>query len=489
MHNSTGVTAGILVAGVLVVLAGAMVSIHFGRRAKTAGDWLSARESLPLPVVVITQFGAAAGGGVLVAHVGIAYADGWAVFVYEFCVLAGFVILALIAKWLRANDFRTLPDVLVRLYGSSRSLTVIAGLAALFLPFGWVCTQFGSFASLFGQLTGYPKVVLVALILVGSVAFVLPGGLTSVAWTDFFFGIIKIVLALGLAGYCVHLAGGWSSVVQRVPAGLAGPSSLGAAGQEQMWLWVAAIVPSTLSNQIYFQRVFATKRLGQARLGLVLAGVTMLVSGVYALLIGLAVRALEPGLRPESAAGWLLTRLPPAILIVFGAFMVAMIVSVSGAALQSAVTSVVSDLKEKAFHRTGTDRSNVALSRRVTVVLGLAAGVVSLLFPSVLAWMVAIYAYSASVLTVPIFAGYALSKRYELTPRVAVTAMVAGLVACAAANLADTTVPYVVYGLAASVCGLLAALVLDPSVGRVSRTGRVTATPAGRARRERSPGR
>ncbi|MFD2417212.1 sodium:solute symporter family protein [Amycolatopsis pigmentata] len=461
MPKSTGVTVSILLAGILVILAGIAISLYYGKRAKSAADWLSARESLPLPVVVITQFAAAAGGGVLVAHVGIAYAKGWAVFVYELCVCAGFVLLALLAKWLRANGFSTLPDVLARLYGNDRTLATLAGLAALFLPFGWVCTQFSAFASLFGQVTGYPKAVLVAVILIGSVAFVLPGGLTSVAWTDFFFGIVKIVLALGLAGYCVHLAGGWHSIVTRVPAGFTDPSSMGRAGQEQIWLWIAAIIPSTLSNQIYFQRVFATKKLGHARLGLVLAGATLLISGVYALLIGLSVRAMKPGLSPESAAGWLLTQLPPAVLIVFGAFMVAMIVSVSGAALQSSVTSVVGDLKEKVFRREGTDRSNVSLSRKITVLLALCAGVVSLFFPSVLAWMVAIYAYSASVLTVPIFVGYALAKRYPLTPRVAITAMVAGLGGCAAANIAGTTVPYVVYGLAASFCGLIVAFLIE----------------------------
>lgn len=383
------------------------------------------------------------------------------VFAYELCLLSGFVILALLARWLRANEFRTLPDVLARLYGNNRALSTFAGLATLFLPFGWVCTQFGSFASLFGQLTGFPKVVLVALVLVGSVVFVLPGGLTSVAWTDFFFGIIKIVLALGIAGYCVYLAGGWSSIAERVPSGLTAPASLGSAGQEQIWLWVAAIVPSTLSNQIYFQRVFATKNLKHARLGLILAGVTMLVGGVYALLIGLSVRSLNPNLQPEAAAGWLLTQLPPAILIVFGAFMVAMIVSVSGAALQSAVTTAVSDLKEKVLGRQGTDRSNLSLSRKLTVLLALLAGAVSLLFPSILAWMVAIYAYTASVLTVPIFAGYALAKRYVLNPRIAVTSMITGLTGCAAADIAETSVPYVVYGLAASLCGLLAAFLVD----------------------------
>ncbi|HJP73770.1 MAG TPA: sodium:solute symporter family protein [Pseudonocardiaceae bacterium] len=475
MRDSAGVTTGVLLVGVLVIAAGAVLSIYFGRRATSAGAWLSARESLPLPVVVITQFAAAAGGGVLVAHVGIAYAGGWAVFVYELCSTAGFLILALLAKWLRTQQFKTLPDVLTRLYGGNLTLSTIAGLAALFLPFGWVCTQFGSFAALFGQLTGYPKVVLVGLILAGSVVFVLPGGLTSVAWTDFFFGIIKIVLALGLAGYCVYLVGGWTAIAHRVPPALTAPSSLGSVGPKQIWLWVAAIIPATLSNQIYFQRVFATKKVGQARIGLVLAGLTMLVAGVYALLIGLSARALKPGLRPEAAAGWLLTQLPPGILIVFGAFMVAMIVSVSGAALQSAVTSVVSDLNEKVLRRTGTDRSNISLSRKVTVVLGLVAGVISLLFPSVLAWMVAVYAYSASVLAVPIFVGYVLSKRYPLSPRVAVTAMLTGLIGCASANIADTTVPYVVYGLAASLGGLIVAFLIDRA-RHVTRSSPASAT-------------
>lgn len=460
MTGSPLLTAAVMAAGAVVVGLGALLSVHFGRRARTVGDWLTARGSLPLPVVAVTQFASAAGGGVLVAHVGIAYAHGWSVFVYEFCVAAGLMLLAVIAPWLRSQDFRTLPDVLSRIYGSHRGLVTVGGIATLALPIGWVCTQFGAFAALFSELTGYPKTVLVGLVLVGTVAFVLPGGFTSVAWTDFVFGIVKIVLALGIGAYCVSVVGGWGVVADRLPE-LAAPSSIGHAGSERSWLWVAAIIPSTLSNQIYFQRVFATRDLRRARAGLVLGGATMGFAGIYALLIGLAVRVMNPRLDPEAAAGWLLTQLPPAVLVLFGAFLVAVIVSASAAALQSSVTTAVADLKQKVLRRPGTDRSNLVASRVATVVIALLAGCVALYFPSVLGWMVALYAYSASVLTVPVFAGYALSRRYALGRGVALSAMVCGLVGCGAAQIAGTTVPYVVHGLGSSLAGLLVAFLLQ----------------------------
>lgn len=460
MTESSLLTAAVMGAGAIVVGLGALVSVYFGRRAKTAGDWLSARGSLPLPVVAVTQFASAAGGGVLVAHVGIAYAHGWSVFVYEFCVAAGLMLLAVIARWLRSQEFRTLPDVLSQIYGAHRGLITVGGLATLALPIGWVCTQFGAFATLFSELTGYPKIVLVGLILAGTVAFVLPGGFTSVAWTDFIFGIVKIVLALAIGAYCVYMVGGWGVVVDRLPE-LATPSSLGHAGSEQSWLWVAAIIPSTLSNQIYFQRVFATRDLSRARTGLILGGATMAFAGIYALLIGLAVRVMNPRLEPEAAAGWLLTRLPPAMLILFGAFLVAVIVSASAAALQSSVTTAIADLKQKVLRRPGTDRSNLVSSRVATVVIALIAGCVALYFPNVLGWMVALYAYSASILTVPIFVGYALSRRYTLGRATALSAMVCGLAGCVAAQIADTAVPYVVYGLGSSLAGLLVAFLVD----------------------------
>ncbi|RCG29231.1 sodium:solute symporter family protein [Streptomyces diacarni] len=458
--NSTGQIVAIVLASLLIIALGALLSLYFGKRAKNSDDWLAAPESLPLGVVVITQFATAVGGGVLIAHVGIAYAAGWSVFAYEGCVLLGFLGLTLIARWLREQRFTTVPDIVSRLFGASRPVTAMAGVAALIVPFGWLATQFVAFAKLFGELTGISSTVLILTITAGSLVFVLPGGLTSVVWTDFVFGIFKIVMSLVVAGYAIHLAGGWSGVTGSVPARLWQPSGLTAAGGEQIWLWVAAIVPGTLTNQLYFQRVFATKKVSDARRGLVLSGVTILVGGLYAGCIGLAVRAMNPGLdNPEDAAGWLITRLPAVLLVVYGAFLVATIISTTGAALQSVVANVIRDLYQNVFGRGRGDRETVSLSRIVTVLVAALAATLAILFPSALDWLVASYAYSAATLAAPVFGGYLLRRRFPLRPAAALASMLAGIAGCASAQLLDTTVPYAVYGIAASVLALLALLV------------------------------
>ncbi|GAB3562152.1 sodium:solute symporter family protein [Amycolatopsis endophytica] len=454
--GSTAQIAGIVLASLLVIGAGAAMSLYFGRRAKTSQDWLAANESLPLFVVVITQFAAAAGGGVLIAHVGIGYSSGWSVFVYEGCVLVGFFLLMLIAKWLRQQRFTTVPDVVTRLFGENRLLTSIAALAALVVPFGWIATQFVAFARLFGQLTGIPLPVLVTVITIASLTFVLPGGLTSVAWADFVFGLFKITMAIAVALYGIHLAGGWTHLTETVPSRLWSLEGVTAVGWKQIWLWAAAIIPGTLTNQLYYQRVFATKRIGDARRGLAFSGLTMLISGVYAGCIGLAVRAMNPNLADqEDAAGWLLTQLPSWMLIVFAAFLVSTIVATSGAALQSVTANLTRDVYQNIVGRKPGERRTVAVSRLLTVVVSIVAAVLAVVFPQALPWLVATYAYSAAALAAPIFLGYLLHRRRTLTPATAIAGMVAGIAGCGTAQILDTTVPYAVYGIAASAVVLL----------------------------------
>ncbi|MDA3624171.1 sodium:solute symporter family protein [Saccharopolyspora sp. WRP15-2] len=454
--GSTGQIAGVIIASLVVIGLGAAMSVYFGRKAKTSQDWLGATESLPLFVVVITQFAAAAGGGVLIAHVGIGYKSGWSVFVYEACVLVGFLLLMLIARWLRQQRFTTVPDVITRLFGQNRAVTAIAALAALVVPFGWLATQFVAFAQLFGQLTGISMPVLVAVIMLGSLVFVLPGGLTSVAWADFVFGLFKIVMAIGVAIYGIHLAGGWSHITETVPQRLWALEGVTAVGWQQIWLWIAAIVPGTLTNQLYYQRVFATKKISDARLGLGLSGITMLVSGVYAGCIGLAVRSMNPNLADEEdAAGWLLTQLPSWMLVVFGAFLVSTIVATSGAALQSVVVNLIRDVYQNIAGKQTGERKTVALSRLITVAVSVLAAVLAVVFPKALSWLVATYAYSAAALAAPIFLGYLLHKHRRLKPVAALGSMIAGIIGCGVAQVLDTTVPYAVYGIGASAAVLL----------------------------------
>ena len=71
MAHSVWQVAAAAAAGLIVILAGAGLSLYFGRRMRGHRDWLTAGASLPLVVVVFTQFATAVGGGVLIVVIAV----------------------------------------------------------------------------------------------------------------------------------------------------------------------------------------------------------------------------------------------------------------------------------------------------------------------------------------------------------------------------------------------------------------------------------
>lgn len=71
-----GTTVLISVTAAIVIGIGALISFYVGKRAKSNDSWVVGGRNLPLYVIAFTQYATAVGGGVLVAHVGIAYAWG-----------------------------------------------------------------------------------------------------------------------------------------------------------------------------------------------------------------------------------------------------------------------------------------------------------------------------------------------------------------------------------------------------------------------------
>ncbi|GAA4862869.1 sodium:solute symporter family protein [Saccharopolyspora cebuensis] len=454
----------IVVATLVLLAAGVVTAVLVSRRVHAADDWLVAGRSLPLYVTVFTQFATAVGGGVLVAHVGLAYESGWAYFFYPGFLFVGMVLLTSIARWLREQEFSTVPGILRRLYAEHPAITVLAALASIVVPFGWLATQFVAFASLFTGIMGLSTTWLTVIMGAVTLVFVLPGGLRSVAWTDFLFGVVMVIVSVTIAGYVLNMAGGWSGITSAVPETLTSfPEGLGAAGASTVLLWMFALVPGTLTNQMYYQRIFSIRDIGQTRGSLLISAALVLASGAYAFIIGMSARALNPGLAdPEMAAGWMLTQIPPLLLALYAAFLVATIISTTGSALQSVVTNAVQDIYVDLFgNREGTGL--VHLSRLLSVVVTVLAALLAILFPTALTWLVATYAYSASVLAAPLFIGYFLHRRGgRLRSGTALAGIVGGLLGCTTAHVLDTTIPYAVHGIVAStVCLLVAHAVLD----------------------------
>ena len=437
-----GTTVLISVTSLIVIGIGAYIAYVVGKKHNSSEDWMVGGRSLPVYVVGFSQAATAVGGGVLVAHVGIAYAWGLSVFWYELFVVVGMIIILLFAKWLHKGNFSTIPEIFTRIFGNSRVLLALIAVAVILVPFGWLATQFVAFASLFGQVTGIAMTPLIIVMALSSVLFVLPGGLTSVAWSDFFFGVFMVIGSFIVAGFAIQRAGGLGEIFSNVPSEIASvPQGFGAAGVMTILLWGFSILPGTVTNQMYYQRIFAAKNVREGRQGIYIAAAGIILAGFYALAIGLAVRAMNGSLGingREQAAGWFLGEIPSWLLALYGSFLMATIVSTTGSALQSVVANMVHDLRN-AF----VSEERLASTNTVSALL-------AVLYPQALDLLVATYAYSASVLAVPLIAGMILIKRGQIPVVVSYISMAAGLIGCGIAHIIGTNIPYAIFGILAS---------------------------------------
>lgn len=472
-------TIAVALTAAVVIAIGALISFYVGKKNKGNDNWVVGGRKLPLYVIAFTQFATAVGGGVLVAHVGIAYAWGFSIFWYEAFVVVGLLTIALFAGWLRRREFSTIPEVFKRLYGEHRLMMVLVCLAVIVVPFGWLATQFVAFANLFSSLTGIGITPLIIIMAIISVVFVLPGGLTSVAWSDFFFGVFMVIGSILIGAFAISKAGGWGTIMDSVPAELSTlPSGLTAAGGATILLWAFAILPGTLTNQLYYQRVFAASSVKEARSGIYLSSILIFLAGVYALIIGLSVKAMNPSFGVdgrEQAAGWFLAQLPLWLIALYGAFLMATIVSTTGSALHSVVVNLVSDLRQTFVTKKDTSADLVRVSRWATVAVSAVAAILAIIYPEALGWLVATYAYSASILATPFLLGIVLANKWRVSSAVAYVSMVVGLIGCAGAHLIGTTTPYAVFGIVGSLIAYLVMLAVKRPLARVEETQGATA--------------
>ena len=206
-------TVSIILATVVLILATLIPTFVLNRRKQTSGeDWAIANRELPLFVVVGTQFASVFGGGIMVGHLGNTYQNGISVIFYGIFMVLPFVFLALIAKWLRKNEFATIPDILKKYSDRNKTITVLSSAMTMLFPLGWITSQITAFGSIYSALTGLDYTVLCIIFSLISLFFIMPAGLKTVAWTDFFFAcFMGIILVISL-WYGTNMAGGVDTV-------------------------------------------------------------------------------------------------------------------------------------------------------------------------------------------------------------------------------------------------------------------------------------
>lgn len=458
MDTISSVNAIAIILSSILILGGTfLITTLINRRSNISGDdWAIGGRDLPIYVVIGTQFASCFGGGILVAQVGNAFKNGFSVLIYGFLVCFSFVIFCLFAKWLRNGNFTTIPDILLHFSGKhSKRVAVLGAIMALVTPFGWIGSQVVAFGKLYSPMTGISMHWLIIALCVISIFFVMPAGLRTVAWTDFIFSCFIILMCTVILIKAITMGGGPAEVYQNIPKELITfPDFVNKLGWGTAILWIFSVLPGNMTNQLYYQRICAIDNPKGVNKSLLLTAFFSFLGFVWATVMGLTIRTINPTLEPELATGWLMSQLPLILLAAFAGLLVATLMSTISSAVQSVVVNITSDIYP-VVNPKATAEKQLRLSRFFTVVVLAIAAVLSIKFPNVLNWFIYTYTFSAASLLCPIFVGYALRNKNMITEQGVFYSMIFGTLGCIVSLVIGIPIPEVIVGIVASFVSLL----------------------------------
>lgn len=424
---SGGTLILIIVFALLALGSMAGLSFYLGKKVKENDDWAVGGRNIPWYVIVGTQYATAVGGAFLVTHVGLGYSSGWFPILYGVLAGIGMLLIAIMAKWLREQGFSSVPDILKKIYGDNKLLIAIGAVSCMILPLAATCTQLVSFGKLFASITGMNINLLIIIFAIISGLMVLPAGLKSVAWTDFIFGCLMFVFTIIVSIFAVSKAGGWSSICASVP-NLVKFSSIGLMGSRTLIYFSIVLITGTVTTQAYYQRVFAVDKVENARRTIYITVVAIVVVEIFAAILGMAIKTMNPELSSEAATGWFLTVIPTGLLVFYAAFIVVTIMSTVDSMIHSAAINVTRDFYHTIINPNADDKKLLNLNKIVCVGIVIFALILALAWKQALGWLLIGYSYSSVTLLVPLFGGYLLRNKKLLTPIGGVASMIGGIV-------------------------------------------------------------
>lgn len=354
---------------VAYMLAMIGIGVYSRTRIKNTTDYHLAGRRLGVIMMAGTLAATEIGGGSSVGVASKAYGSwglsaGW----YVVCAAIGILLVSFIAPQLRRAMATTVPEIIGRRYGkTSQTLTAVLGFVALV---ALAAVQITATATIVTALTGLDAVPAIIITGLGVVLYTWLGGMWSVTLTDFvqfFFIVFGFALALPFA---LSAAGGWGSVVSRLPEGQLGFTKIG-------WPTIVGLIVlyfmTFSTGQEAVQRYYAARTPRVAVMGSILCGLLMTVYAFIPAVLGLIAKAQFPDIKENNALATVSTNLLPPIMagVLLSAVMSATLSSASGDML-GAGTIWVKDL-QPLFGKTMTDAQELSASKWTVAVVGLAA--------------------------------------------------------------------------------------------------------------------
>ncbi|MXX78135.1 MAG: hypothetical protein F4Z33_03950 [Gemmatimonadales bacterium] len=259
------------------------------------------------------------------------------------------------------------------------------------------------------------------------------GGLVASAWVN----LVQLVVLL--AGFAVAIPwalsdiGGWAAI--EATAARTSPDYLNLwQGGGSGWVYIALLAPAFIISPGLVQKVYGATGPRAIRIGLLAAGVGLVLFAFAPTLLGMIARVYDPALasREQALPMLLATALPPALGLLGLAAVFSAEVSSADAGLFMLSTSLSKDLYKGFLKPEATSRQVLRVARGAAIAGGTLGVLLALWLESVIASLTIFYSILSVSLFVPVAAG--LHSRRAGVPE-ALAAIGAGLAALGAVHL------------------------------------------------------
>lgn len=406
MTLSTIDLAVVIAYAVFIFALAQWVSREKAGHQKTSSDYFLASKSLPWWAIGASLIAANISAEQIVGMAGSGYAIGLAIASYEWMAA---LTLLIVGKWFLPiflrNHIYTMPQFLEQRYGPNlRTLMAVFWLGLYVFVNLTSIIWLGSIAV--NQVAGVNQDVALVGLGVFALLYQLKGGLKAVALTDIvqvallvFGGLCVSAITLSQIGGDTGIMGGFAKLTAAAPEKFDmilsrdNPFYKDLPGLSVLigGMWIANLSYWGF-NQYIIQRALAAKNLGEAQKGIVLAAFLKLLMPFVIVLPGIAAVLIAPDLsKPDQAYPTMMKLLPPGLLGLVFAALVAAIVASTASKINSIATIFTLDLYAKRKGAVATSvmgddgRSADPVAERKLVTVGRIAAAVAIVLAMVAA--------------------------------------------------------------------------------------------------------
>ncbi len=369
---------------VLYLVVTLVVGIFAGRNVKSMKDFSVSSKVFPTSVLVSTIFATWMGGDDLIGVSERIYSVGLVFFVISLgqCLslfLHAYVIAPRIIKGFENKI--SIGEIMGDLYGKPGQ--VISGIANVLFSIAYIAVQvkaIGYICNLFFGMSNLSSIIIGSLIVITYSSF---GGIRSVVFTDVLqFGILIIGIPL-MANVALEKVGGWEYLLFNLPKHHVELTSY----QGSFGLFLAYFVYCAFPcfSPILIQRILMAKDERQSAQSLVISGILYIPFYAVITVIALSAVLMFPGIDPNNAFLSVLDySLPTVVKGIAVSGVLAVIMSTADSFLNVSSIAVSRDVVAVLWPSKINDKSELMLSRVVTVLLGLTSVYVATKFSSMI---------------------------------------------------------------------------------------------------------